>query len=344
MSAPSLLLGVSAALFLSSAALAEVIIDDMGREVELDLPVQRAVVFNRYGVEFVRAIGAIDSVVGIDASTYRDPPYWPQFSADDIVGEGQAAPNYEAVVAKNPDVVIIPRNGAWEEAIAQLEPFGIPVLVLTAWDAEKHVENVTLMGEIFGQPEGATALNAYYTHYRDLLADRLEGVAPVPVYLEETRPLVTVTPGSGWHDMIAQGGGLNVFSDIAIEDEPASRGNSNAFTIDPEEVINRAPQVIVRLMPGSYQSIGEEAFITAWDELNARHEISATPAADAENIHLINYYHAGGSSKVTGALQIARWAHPDLFADINPEEAMRQWMEDFQGLPYHGGMVWPVED
>lgn len=340
MSVSSFLPGLCAALLLSTAAFGETVTDDTGRQVELDLPVQRAVIFNRYAVEFARAIGAIEQVVGTDASTYRDPPYWPQFGPDDVVGEGQSAPNYEAIVAKSPDVVILPRNGAWEEAITQLEPFGIPVLVITAWDAEKHEENVTLMGEIFGRPEGAEALNAYYTEYRDLLAERLEGVAPVPVYLEETRPLVTVTPGSGWHDMIAQGGGSNVFGDVVIEDEPTSRGNVNAFTIDPEEIVARAPRVVIKLMPGSYESIGADSFAAAWDELTARNEIGATPAAEAGNLHLINYYLAGGSSKITGALQVAKWAHPDLFADIDPEEAMRRWIEDFQGLPYNGGMTW----
>lgn len=330
------------AVLLSSSALSDIIIDDMGREVDLTLPIERAVIFNRYGVEFARAIGGIDQVVGIDASTYRDPPYWPQFSADDIVGEGQRAPNYEAIVAKSPDVVILPRNGAWEEAIAQLEPFGIPVVVLTAWDAEKHEENVTLMGEILGHPEGAEALNAYYAGWRDLLAERLDGVEPVSVYLEETRPLVTVTPGSGWHDMILQGGGSNIFGEVDIENEPASRGNVNAFTIDPEELVIRAPELVIKLMPGSYESIGDDAFSTTYAELSGRHEVEATPAGRDGAIYLINYYLAGGSSKITGALQVAKWAHPERFSDIDPEEAMRVWIEDFQGLPYQGGMVWPA--
>lgn len=332
--------GLFAATFLTTTSLADIITDDMGREVDLDLPVERAVIFNRYGVEFARAIGAIDQVVGTGASTYRDPAYWPEFGPEDVVGEGQRAPNYEAIVAIGADVVILPRNGAWEEAIAQLEPFDIPVVVLTAWDVLKHEENVTLMGQIFGHPEQAEALNVYYTGYRDMLIERLEGVAPVPVYLEEKRPLVTVTPGAGWHDMIALGGGRNVFGDIRIEDEPASRGNVNAFTIDPEEVIERAPRLIVKLMPGSYEAIPEADYAATWDEMVAREEIRATPAAEAHDAYLINYYLAGGSSKITGALQIAKWAHPELFEDIDPEEAMRQWITDFQGLPYEPGMTW----
>lgn len=317
--------------------------DDMGRQVAVQQPVERAVIFNRYGVEFARALGAMDRVVGVDQSTYRDPPYWPELNPDMIVGAGQAAPNYEAIVSARPDIVVLPRNGAWEEAIAQLEPFGIPVMVITAWDATKHVQNVSLMGELFDAPERAQELNDFYTGYLALLEERLNGVEPVSIYIEETRPLVTVTPGSGWHDMALQGGALNVFGGIDIAAEPASRGNVNAYTIDPEELVSRSPEVIFRLVPGSYQAIPADTYAQAWAELSARDEIRATPAWQSENTHLVNYYLAGGASKITGALQIAKWAHPDLFADIDPEDAMRVWIEEFQGLPYESGMTYTGE-
>ncbi|WP_050528436.1 ABC transporter substrate-binding protein [Pseudorhodobacter aquimaris] len=244
----------------TSALVAETIIDDVGRSVEVDLPIKRAVIFNRYSVEFARAIGAIDQVVGTGASTFRDPDYWPQFTQDNVVGQGQNDLNYEAIIAKNPDLVILPRNGVYEEAARQLEPFGIPVMVITAWDTLKHVENVELMSRLFGHEEQAARLVNYYTGYHKLLADRLQGVPAVPVYLEEKRPLVTVTQGSGWHDMIAAGGGANVFGDIVIENEAAARGNPNAFTIDPEEIVQRAPAMIVKLEPGSYTAIPEDQF------------------------------------------------------------------------------------
>lgn len=336
----SILSATSLLVACTSTVWAETIIDDVGRSVEVDLPIERAVIFNRYSVEFARAIGAIDQVVGTGASTYRDPEYWPQFTDANVVGQGQNEPNYEAIIAQNPDLVILPRNGVYEEAARQLEPFGIPVMVITAWDTLKHVENIELMGRLFGHEEQARDLADYYIGYRDLLAERLEGVPTVPVYLEEKSPLVTVTPGSGWHDMIAAGGGENVFGDIVIEDEAAARGNPNAFTIDPEEIVQRAPALIVKLEPGSYAAIPDTQYARTWNVLVNREEIRSTPAAQAGNVHVINYYLAGGSSKITGALQIAKWAHPELFADIDPEEAMRQWIEDFQGLPYQSGMTY----
>ena len=41
-------------------------VDDLGREVELELPVTRACVANRYNNELIRAVGAGDAVVGVE--------------------------------------------------------------------------------------------------------------------------------------------------------------------------------------------------------------------------------------------------------------------------------------
>ena len=318
------------------AAQAETFTDDAGRTVEVQTPVKRAVIFNRYAVEFARAIGGIEQVAGVDASTMRDPTYWPQFKESDIVGQGQTQPNYEAIVAMKPDVVILPRNGVYEEAARQLEPFGIPVLVVTAWDTLQHVPNVTTFGTLFGKQQEADKLNAFYTRYMDLLKDRLKGVERKRVYLEEVRDLVTLTPGSGWHDMIEAGGGINVFGDIDIKQQPSSRGNENSFTIDPEEIVSRKPDVIIKLQPGSYQTIPTAKFEDAWKALVVREEVLATPAGKSGDVHLVNYYLAGGCSKVIGALQVAKWLYPDQFKDIEPEAVMKEWIETFQGLPFHG--------
>jgi len=316
------------------------IVDDVGRSVTLDLPIERAVVFNRYAVEFVRAVGGSDVIVGVDASTLRDPPYWPEYDESMIAGQGQTEPNYEAIVALDPDLVIMPRNGVYEEAAAQLAPFGIPLLVVTAWDTLKHVENVTLIGELFGSEERADALNAFYTHYMDLLDERLEGIEPRRVYLEETRPYVSVTPGSGWHDMIEAGGGQNIYGDIVIGEQPSSRGNENGFTVDAEDILARDPEVVIKLEPGSYETIPQEQFAASWQALMDRSEIAASTAGQNGDVHVINYYLAGGSSKMIGALQVAKWLYPDLFEDIEPEDVMREWIEVYQGLPFQPDMTY----
>ena len=55
----------------------DIFVDDLGREVELTLPITRACVANRYNNELIRAVGAGGSVVGVDIYTSQDEVYWP---------------------------------------------------------------------------------------------------------------------------------------------------------------------------------------------------------------------------------------------------------------------------
>ncbi|MEQ1758528.1 MAG: ABC transporter substrate-binding protein [Vicinamibacterales bacterium] len=315
------------------------VVDDVGREVKLPIPLQRTVVFNRYTTEFIRAVAGMDVVVGFDVDMRRSGNYWPGAKAIMVVGQAQsnATPNYEAIVSTKPDVVFFARNGPWEEASRVLAPFDIPVFVMTGWDVLKHEWNVETLGQLFQEPERAAKLNAFYRNYRALLASRLEGVTRKRVYIEEVGEYKALLKGSGWHDMVETGGGINVFGDINILDQPSARGTVQGFDTDPEEIIARRPDVIIKLY--SNQSIR----IDAPDALNilkgvaARPGFSDTSAVKSGEVYSLSYYHASAASKIVGALQIAKWLYPDRFTDVDPAEAMRVWLEDFQGVKAPGG-------
>lgn len=322
--------------------------DDTGRQIEVNVPVKRAVVSNRYGVEFVRAIAGMGSIVGVDGYLLNDAGadiFWPTLTPDMVTHDSQTALHYEKIIERQADVVILPRNGAYEEAIDKLEPFGIPVLVITAWDVLKHVENVTMLGQLFGEPERAQALNEFYLSYRDLLKTRLEGVEPRTVYFEEVKDYRTCLVGSGWHDMIETGGGVNLFGDIRIGNQPQSRGTVHAFEIDPEEIIERNPDIIVKLQPRSYPPHSQESAANVLQSVIDRPGFSEITAVKEGRVYLMNYYLAGGCSKITGALQIAKWLYPEQFADIDPgQEAMKIWFEKFLEVSYPGRYTFGMKD
>ena len=312
------------------------ITDDTGRTLSFEKPLKRVVVFNRYNAEFIRAVAGIDIIVGVDSWVTRDPTYWPNLKTDMLVGEGQSEPNYEAIIAQNPDVVIFPRNGAWQEAIKTLKPFDIPVVVLTGWDVLKHVSNITAFGKMLGQPERAAKLNAFYTDHMALLKERLAGVERKNIYLEEKTPYRSVLRGSGWHDMIEAAGGRNIFEDIDIETQPKERGSVHNHEVDPEAILKAQPDIIVKLQPGSYPLHPRSFSDAFFKELSARPGFDELPAMKNGEVYHMNYYLAGGCSKMIGALSIAKWLYPDRFKDVDPDAAMKTWLEDFQGVSYPG--------
>jgi ABC-type Fe3+-hydroxamate transport system substrate-binding protein len=308
-------------------------VDDVGRTVVVKKPVRRVAVFNRYNVEFVRAIAGTGPIIGIDAGTAKERAYWSELKEAAIIGQGQATPNYDAVANLAPDLVLMPRNGAWAEADRLLTPLGIPVVVVTAWDALKHEENATLLGRLFERPEEARELVAFQQHWQDLLTKRLRGVKRKRVYLEEVGDYRTLLPGSGWHDMIELGGGINIFEDVVLTQSNAARGNAQGFTVDPEEVIARAPDVIIKLQPGQYAPHPRAFSRAVLEKIAARPGFAAIPATRDGQVYHISYYLAGGCSKIIGALQIAKWLYPERFRDVDPEAVMGEWLTRFQHVP-----------
>ncbi|GKS96735.1 ABC transporter substrate-binding protein [Acidovorax sp. SUPP2825] len=322
---------------------ATAITDDLGRSVSVSLPLRRVVVFNRYTTEFIRAIGAMPAVVGVDFDGSKHPDYWPGVTSGMLAGSGQSSVHYEAIVGMQADAVFMPRNSDWKQAERVLKPFGIPVIVVTGWDLLKHEWNVALLGRLFHRTEGAARLNAFYRHWRDTLRDRLQGATPRRVYFEEVGPYKTVLQGSGWHDMIEAGGGTNVFGDIRLPGGVSPRGNVQNFEVDPEEVAARRPEVVVKLQPGQYLPHPRAFSADVLGQLAARPGWEGTPAVRHRQIHHLSYYLASGCSKITGALQIAQWLHPGRMAGIDPEAVMGTWLQTFQGVPAQRGYAWSLD-
>lgn len=329
-------LGLVALMALPASADAIKIVDEGGYEASFDGPVKRIVALNRYNTEFVRAVAGSDAVVGLDRDAWMDRDYWPEIDETHVVAANQGQIDYESVVAQQPDLFIIPRNGAWQEAREKLAPFGIPVVVLTGWDVLKHEENVSMIGKLTGQEARADGLNRFFRKHIDLLAERVAGLDRPKVYFEADRENVTVLKGSGWHDMIAAAGGRSLFGDIDVSTLPESNRNVNIYTVEPEAVAAANPDVVLRLTPAVLAPVPVEKAQALVSELKARPALADSNAVRNGKVFLMSYHVAGGVSKMVGALQLAKWLHPDRFADVDPDAVMREWIETWQGAKYPG--------
>jgi iron complex transport system substrate-binding protein len=352
-------LGTAAALALAPA-LAQTqartwVTDDLQRSLHLTLPLKRVVVFNRYTTEFVRALGAMDAVVGTDIDVARHGRYWPGVTREMFAGLSGMSPNYEAIVAIRPDAVLMPRNSDWARAATLLAPLGIAVVVVTAWDYLKHTFNVELLGQLFAQPRRAAELNAWFDGWRKRLNERVAAIAVADrpqVYFEEVGDWRTVLPGSGWHDMIEAAGGRNLFGDVRLGAATAqgpgaagsSRGSVNNFVVDPEEVLARRPDAIVKLQPGQYEPHPREFAREVLEQIARRPALASSPAVRAQRLHHLSYYLAGGCSKITGALQLAQWLHPQRLRGLEPMQAMDEWLTRWQGVPPQRGYAWSLPE
>ena len=295
--------------------------DDQGREVTLPGPAQTAVVVNSYSNEFVRAIGAGDRVIGVDRASLDRLPYL-ELSEEQVIAEGLDQLNYEAIAELAPDVVILPRNAVWQEALEQLSAFDIPVVIATAWDTEVVDETLTLLGEVFGLEDGASAVLDLRAEIAGILEDRLGDVEPVPVYFETVEPYLTTLPGSGFHAMILDAGGTNIFDD-------ASGGDAQEeLTVDPSEVVLRDPQFVMHEFEPSAEPV--DRFAALREDLDGRPGWSGLNAVAEGRVAIANGWATSALGKSIGAVYLASWLHPEQMEGVDPDEYLERWVSEFQ--------------
>lgn len=309
------------------------ITDELGREITLQTPVKAVYPDLWYQTEIVRAIGAGNRIVAIDqtanpAKNVANKDYFAEFAALPDAGNFNG-PNWETIATSGAEVFFARRNSPWQDAVEKLKPFGIQVVVVSTWDPKVLRAQLPNIGKIFGAEKGAADLAQLYDDIETVLAERLKDVEPKTVFFENNADFVTSLPGSGWHDTIVLGGGKNIFGDIAI----ANTGSASVhqYTVDPVEIISRNPDVIIHNgVDGQASGYApwEQAQLSAQAErIVGRPGWNAIKAVQDDNVFVFNNFFFSALGKQIGALAVAKWLHPDRFADVDVDSYFARWLK-----------------
>lgn len=306
--------------------------DNVGRQVTLPYPVKTAVVANRYNSELIRACGAIDRVIAVDMNTAQDREYWAEFDPNNTIGNGGNDLNYEKIIELHPQVVILPANAAWEEANKKLEPFGIQVFVISGYETKSFKNQVENIGKMFGVEEGAKKFYDYFNDKLEYVAKNVPEDARKTLYLEQVTDFMSTIPGDYFYNMAELGGAKNIFSQ--------NYENINIKEVNPEEIIHRNPDVIIKFLTadaamsgtGLYEPPRREQFEQKLAEIKNRPGWADITAVKNNDIYFMTQFSHGGASKLVGTMFVAKWMYPDRLPDLDPQEVFRAWMEDFQGF------------
>lgn len=319
------------------------LVDDTGREVVIPQPLERVVVANRYNSELIRGIGAIDKVISVDKNTAQDRVYWGQFDPENVIGGGQKELNYEKIVDLGAQVLITPDNGSWEEDIKKLEPFGIQVVVVSGYNNAELSKEIDILGKLFAKEKEAEKLKKFYQENMDMVAEKVKDVkGSKKIYWEYGDPYTTCIPGSsndGWHSMLVNAGGVNIFGDPTI----------TAKTIDPEKILLENPDLIIKTSSGlALKNTGVYTPPTIDDHLAISSEMLSRPgwsdlkAVQNDDFYITTGFSSGGLGKMIGTVYTAKWLYPEEMKDVDPDAIFAKWME-FQGMPTVDGHVYHVE-
>lgn len=315
--------------------------DDAGRNVSFDEPVDKIVVANRYNNELIRAMGHIDKVVAVDTNTAQDRAYWSGFDPANVIGKGQSNLNIEKIMSLHPDALVLPKNADYEGYAEKLEPAGIKVVVVTGWDNKTLDKQIGILGQLFNDEPAAAELTKFYQDTLALVKERVDKV-PVKktVYWEYGDPYTTAFPGTsndGWHNMIVNAGGVNIFANQTATGD----------TVDPEFILRSNPDLILKVTSGGalkntgvYTPPTDTEFPSIATEMKNRPGWNDLAAINNDQLYFMTGFLGGGLGKAIGTVYLAKWLYPEQMADIDPDSFFHRWLalqgaQPVTGHTYH---------
>jgi iron complex transport system substrate-binding protein len=270
------------------------VIDNQGREVQLEGIPARIVSHVPSITEMLFALDLGDSVVGV--SDYCN---YPEEAKEKPSVGGYYTPSIEKITSLDPDLVL---TDGYAEDILQLDGIGIPYIVLDPPDIDGVLDNIQLIGEITGVQEKASELVNEIEGRIDAVVSAVADAAHPRVFYvfdasDPTKPW-TAGPGSFVDAFIRMAGGENIAA--------GAQGPWVQFSM--EELIDADPEIIiVDAMMGTAANDPEEIkALAGWKETTAAKENQIyTIDGDLVNRH---------GPRIAQALEeMARIIHPELF-------------------------------
>ncbi|WP_425071847.1 ABC transporter substrate-binding protein [Sagittula sp. S175] len=368
------LLGATALLALPTLALADpiTVTDIAGREVTLDGPADRVILGEGRQIFFAavldgenpfeRVVGWRDDLLQAAPESYAlYAEKFPQIGDIPTFGGFKDGTfDIEQAVALDPDVMILnleakaaTDEAGYEEKLAKV---GIPIVYVDFREKpfEHTAQSMQIIGAMFGEDERAAEFNAFYEQQ---IARVTDVIAAQP---DLERPLVFVERAGGYSEdccMSFGNGNFGTFVELAGGENMAKPFIPGTFgTINAEQVIASDPDQIV-VTGGNW-----EAYVPggAWigvgpgaDEAEARAKLAAlmerpgftgVKAVEEGKVHAIWHQFYNNPYSFVAVQQLAKWLHPDLFADLDPEATLQELHARFLPVVYHPGYWVSLDD
>jgi iron complex transport system substrate-binding protein len=243
--------------------------------------------------ETLFAVGAGEQLIGI--CTFCDFPH----GVERIERIGSyLAPNVEAIVAKNPDVVIgVPPNNP--EAIAALRRAGLKVVIVQVDTIAQIEAAIRTIAREAGRDRQGEVLLAAIRQQMAAIRTRLEGVPQRRVLMVVGQnPLIAVGSGIFLNELITQAHGLNI----------AAGTGQQWPRLSLEFAIANQPEVIIDSSMGSEEK-EETTLLGIWQNFPALPAVQQGRLYGRRSYTLLR----PGPRLAEGLEELARLIHPECF-------------------------------
>ena len=246
-------------------------------QIRIDEKPQRIITASIGHDEVTYSLVPFDRIIGVGAVS-KDPIY---SNVSDIVGDVTIISREpEVLIAENPDIIV---TSIYFDAkqIGVLGELGIPVLQTELMsDPEGQVQNILLMGYIYGEEERAQKLvievRSRYVELENVVSRVPDGKRPLVLAIASfSNQFYGAGQGSTEGGIIEVAGGVNTATLAGLNGNPV---------ISLESIISMMPDVILITQP-------VESGRMVRDELLANAALSKVPAIENGNIHIVEPKH-----------------------------------------------------
>jgi iron complex transport system substrate-binding protein len=217
--------------FSQAEGIERLLIDEIGRKVEVPHSAKRIVSMAPSITEILFALGLNEEIVGV--TDFCD---YPEAALTKPRIGGFVNPSIEIIVSLKPDLIIATRDGNRKETIQRLNDLGFSVYVVNPKGFDGVMKTIQNIGEIVGrQDESRRTIRDMMTREENVV--RLTRSLPQPKVFFQVgnAPIITVGRGTLADDLIHLAGGKSI-----SENETLSYP---LYSI--ETILSKAPEIII---------------------------------------------------------------------------------------------------
>lgn len=331
------------------------LVDMLDRTVTLSVPVERIVLGSSRDIHEISALEGdqfLKRIVGwgpdikdTDKDTYmKILELYPEAeSIPDVGSWNKGTFSAENVVSLNPDVVIIPY---WEkdkcmDDVQKLEAAGIPVVFTDFWKEplQNPPKSMRILGQLLGKEDRAEEIAGYFEDKVAYIKDTIqkESLSKPRVYVEcgwkGPSEYGNTYGKAGWGILVDAAGGDNI-GEI-----------TDMSTVTPEYLLSQNPEKIVisganwpdavNSLRLGYYATPEQAksLLSGYTTREGWNNIDAV-----KNNEVYGPFH-GFCFRIYNFIALealAKWFHPEIFSEFDPEGELMQFHEKFMPFEYSG--------
>jgi iron complex transport system substrate-binding protein len=301
-----------------------------------------------------RIVGMMGEFERLDPAGYkRFADRFPKLDKIQRIGRAsEDSFSIEQAIALRPNVAIFGIEGhgpasSSKEVIDRLQAAGVAIVFI---DFRRDplgntVKSMQILGRVLGREKEATEFLAFYDEQMRRVTDRLAKVKTQPtVFLESRVGLTDACCETMSHGMMAgfvdRAGGDNIAKKIV----PGEVG-----TLNIEYLLTNQPQYYIGTAVGAVDTVGKmpnrivlgagvtpQVARASLERATRRTGIANLSAVREGRAFAIWHHFYNSPFNVVAVQAMAKWLHPQEFADVDPTATFRTLYERFQPFPLDG--------